>query len=53
MQWKQKELTTRGAELDLSPLLITFVALGELLDLTAPSIFLFIKRKKRKKEKDN
>ena len=51
MQWKQKELTTRGAELDLSPLLTTFVALGELLDLTAPSIFLFIKKKKKEKKK--
>ena len=49
MQWKKKELTTREAKLDLSPLLTTIVALGELLDLTAPSIFLFIK----KKEKDN
>ena len=46
MQWKKKALTTREAELDLSPLRTTFVALGELPDLTAPSIFLFIKKKK-------
>lgn len=48
MEWKNEELTAREAELNLSPLLTTFVALGELLDLIAPSIFLFTKKEKKR-----